>query len=99
MVGYTPELVVAVWMGFDEGRPLGLSSTQAAVPLWIEFFEQIEPLLAGADFERPRGSYEAGRGGHGRKRLRSDRQLQRELEREDRSRRRMEEAAQRAMDR
>ncbi len=94
MVGYTPDLVVAVWMGFDEGQALGLSSTRAAVPLWADFVASIEPLLSGRSFERPRGSAEAGRGIGPR---RTDRQRQRELRREDRERRRAEEEAARSM--
>ena len=31
-VGYTPELVAAVWVGFDDGRPLGLTGARAALP-------------------------------------------------------------------
>ena len=33
-VGFTPELLAVVWVGFDDNQPLGLSGTQAAVPIW-----------------------------------------------------------------
>lgn len=33
-VGYTPELVTTVWVGFDRGSPLRLSSAEAALPIW-----------------------------------------------------------------
>jgi len=33
-VGYTPELVVAVWVGFDRAKDLGLTGAQAALPIW-----------------------------------------------------------------
>ncbi|HEY0592309.1 MAG TPA: PBP1A family penicillin-binding protein [Thermoanaerobaculia bacterium] len=33
-VGYTPDVVAAVWVGFDRGRPLRLSSSEAALPIW-----------------------------------------------------------------
>jgi membrane carboxypeptidase/penicillin-binding protein len=33
-VGYTPELVVGVWVGLDDGSPLGLTGAQAALPIW-----------------------------------------------------------------
>jgi membrane carboxypeptidase/penicillin-binding protein len=39
-VGFSPELVVAVWVGFDEPRSLGLPSTQIALPLWIRFVRE-----------------------------------------------------------
>ena len=33
-VGYTPDLVVGVWVGRDDGSPLGLSGAEAALPIW-----------------------------------------------------------------
>jgi penicillin-binding protein 1B len=33
-VGYTPDLVTTVWVGFDHGAPLRLSSAEAAIPIW-----------------------------------------------------------------
>ena len=33
-VGYTPDVVSAVWVGFDHGAPLRLSSGEAAIPIW-----------------------------------------------------------------
>jgi penicillin-binding protein 1B len=36
-VGFTPELLAVVWVGFDDNQPLGLSGTQAALPIWSSF--------------------------------------------------------------
>ncbi len=36
-VGYTPEVVASVWVGFDQGEPLRLSSAEAAIPIWGAF--------------------------------------------------------------
>lgn len=33
-VGYTPDLVVGVWVGRDDGGPLGLTGAEAALPIW-----------------------------------------------------------------
>jgi len=33
-VGYTPDMVTTVWLGFDHGAPLRLSSGEAAIPIW-----------------------------------------------------------------
>jgi penicillin-binding protein 1B len=33
-VGYTPDLVVGVWVGRDDGTPVGLSGAEAALPIW-----------------------------------------------------------------
>jgi penicillin-binding protein 1B len=36
-VGFTPELLTAVWVGLDDNQPVGLSGTQAALPIWSAF--------------------------------------------------------------
>ncbi len=38
-VGFTPDLLAVVWVGFDRDRALGLSGAEAALPLWIEFMK------------------------------------------------------------
>jgi penicillin-binding protein 1A len=41
-VGYSPELVTSVWVGFDDHARLGASWSQGAgtaLPIWIEFME------------------------------------------------------------
>ena len=39
-VGYAPDLLTAVWVGFDDGTPLRMSSGEAAVPMWGEFMQR-----------------------------------------------------------
>ncbi|MHB8808871.1 MAG: penicillin-binding protein 1A, partial [Desulfobulbaceae bacterium] len=38
-IGYTPDLVAGVWVGFDRGRSLGSGETggQTAAPIWLDF--------------------------------------------------------------
>jgi penicillin-binding protein 1B len=36
-MGYTPQLVTGVWIGFDEPQSIGLSGAQAALPAWVTF--------------------------------------------------------------
>lgn len=36
-VGFTPELLTAVWVGFDDNQPLELSGSTAALPIWTRF--------------------------------------------------------------
>jgi penicillin-binding protein 1B len=33
-VGYTPDLAVGVWVGLDDDTPLGLTGSEAALPIW-----------------------------------------------------------------
>ena len=41
-VGYSPDLVTAAWVGFDGGRPLRISSGEAALPIWGAFMSRVE---------------------------------------------------------
>jgi penicillin-binding protein 1B len=43
-VGFTPELLTVVWVGFDDNQAIGLSGAQAAVPIWGAFMAR---ALAG----------------------------------------------------
>ena len=57
-IGYTPNLVVAVWIGFDDNRQLGLTGAEAALPAWTEFVSnavELRPDLGGEAFTRPAG--------------------------------------------
>jgi len=40
-VGYTPDMVSTVWVGFDHGAPLRLSSAEAAIPIWGSYMGAI----------------------------------------------------------
>jgi penicillin-binding protein 1B len=40
-VGYAPDLLTAVWIGFDDGSPLRMSSGEAAVPMWGEYMLRV----------------------------------------------------------
>jgi penicillin-binding protein 1B len=39
-VGFTPELLTVVWVGFDDNQPLGMSGSQAALPIWTDFMRR-----------------------------------------------------------
>ncbi len=57
-VGYTPNLVCAVWVGFDDHKQLGLTGAEAALPIWTEFMKNtvyLRPELGGASFAQPDG--------------------------------------------
>lgn len=55
-VGFTPDVVTAVWMGFDEpGESLGrsLSGGRAAGTTWADYMKRIHAGSPVRDFERP----------------------------------------------
>src|SRR5712692_4356158 len=57
-VGYTPNLVCAVWIGFDDHKQLGLTGAEAALPAWVDFMKSavdLRPELGGKSFDRPDG--------------------------------------------
>jgi len=57
-IGYSPNLVCAVWIGFDDNQQLGLTGAEAALPAWVDFMKgavAVRPDLGGAHFECPEG--------------------------------------------
>ena len=52
-VGFTPDHVVAVWVGTDRGEGIGLSGSRAAIPVWGRFVQGID--MPGASFPEPAG--------------------------------------------
>lgn len=54
-VGYTPELAVGVWVGFDDGTPVGLSGSRAALPIFADFMIRVLGSRGGRGFRAPAG--------------------------------------------
>jgi penicillin-binding protein 1B len=54
-VGFTPELLTVVWVGMDDNGPLGLSGTQAALPIWTNFMSRALAGHPDAEFPVPDG--------------------------------------------
>lgn len=54
-VGFTPDLLTVVWVGFDDNRPLGLTGSQAALPIWTTFMNRALAGTASRPFEPPEG--------------------------------------------
>jgi membrane carboxypeptidase/penicillin-binding protein len=52
-VGYTPDLLTAVWVGFDDGTPIRISSGEAAVPIWAMYMTRAPH--SDADIRPPGG--------------------------------------------
>jgi penicillin-binding protein 1A len=51
-VGYTPELLTAVWVGYDQPRSLGADSTggHVALPIWMDYVKEAVPKAADKPF-------------------------------------------------
>ena len=54
-VGFTPEILTVVWVGYDSNQPIGLSGSQAALPIWTEFMKSALGGRANLQFEPPEG--------------------------------------------
>jgi penicillin-binding protein 1B len=42
-VGYTSDVVIGVWVGFDDERSLRLTGSQAALPIWMDLARRVIP--------------------------------------------------------
>jgi penicillin-binding protein 1B len=54
-VGYTRDLVVAVWVGADDGRPIGLSGSEIALPVWATVMQAAVRRAPPRPFTPPDG--------------------------------------------
>ncbi len=54
-VGYTPDLAVGVWVGMDDGTPLGLTGAQAALPIWGTAMQAAVREATPRSFDPPEG--------------------------------------------
>jgi penicillin-binding protein 1B len=54
-VGFTPELLTVVWVGIDDNTPLGMTGSQAALPIWTSFMSRALAGRQSSTFEIPNG--------------------------------------------
>ncbi len=52
-VGFTPEILVLVWVGFDDGARTGFTGASAALPIWVDVMRAARYRTSGAGFEMP----------------------------------------------
>ncbi|MBI5657201.1 MAG: penicillin-binding protein, partial [Geobacter sp.] len=54
-VGFVPQLVAGVWVGYDQEKSLGAggSGGQAAAPIWTEFMQRSLSSMRVEDFKAP----------------------------------------------
>jgi penicillin-binding protein 1A len=56
-IGFVPDLVTGVWIGYDDFTSLGknLTSAGTTVPLWTEYMVQAVKYVPNRDFDMPTG--------------------------------------------
>lgn len=56
-IGYTPDLVCGVWIGFDQKKMIyeGATGSGLALPVWTEFMKLATAKASGTDFPVPAG--------------------------------------------
>jgi len=52
-VGYTPEIVAVVWIGYDEPKSVGVASSRGALPIWTDFVTEVMGSRIRGAFPRP----------------------------------------------
>ena len=52
-IGFSPKILAAVWVGFDDNRGLNLSGSQAAVPIFTDFIKGVPSNLLSDAFPAP----------------------------------------------
>jgi penicillin-binding protein 1A len=56
-IGYTPEVITGVWVGYDSQKPIGPGETgaRAALPIWLGFMKEAVKNSTLSDFPVPTG--------------------------------------------
>ena len=54
-VGYTPDILALVWVGFDNGESIHATGASAALPIWADLMNSIPGHISEAGFKLPPG--------------------------------------------
>ncbi|NNL77539.1 MAG: hypothetical protein HKO68_14485, partial [Desulfobacterales bacterium] len=54
-VGYTPDILALVWVGFDNGDPIHATGSSAALPIWADLMNAIPQYISEDGFKIPAG--------------------------------------------
>lgn len=57
-IGYSPQIAVGVWVGFDDEKSLGQGETgaRAALPIWLGFMKEVhDKIMEKEEFKVPEG--------------------------------------------
>jgi len=53
--GFSPRLLVVVWVGYDDNTPMGLTGASAALPVWTEIIKGAQAPFKPTEFSWPPG--------------------------------------------
>lgn len=53
-VGFSPTLLTAVWVGFDDGSTVGLTGAGGALQIWIQYMKKVGQFLPKETFHPPK---------------------------------------------
>jgi penicillin-binding protein 1B len=54
-VGFTPEVLSLVWVGYDDNAKTGLTGASGALPIWVDLMMHIRHRWEGSTFPEPPG--------------------------------------------
>jgi penicillin-binding protein 1B len=54
-IGFTPELLALVWVGYDDNSKTGLTGARGALPIWVDLMAGIRHRWEGSSFPEPPG--------------------------------------------
>lgn len=54
-IGFTPQTLALTWVGFDDNDPMGLSGSEAAVPMWARYMMAVTAGHKNVGFPVPPG--------------------------------------------
>ena len=54
-VGYTPDILALVWVGFDNAETIAATGAAAALPIWADLMNAIPQYRSETEFKAPRG--------------------------------------------
>jgi penicillin-binding protein 1B len=54
-VGFTPEILSLVWVGYDDNAKTGLTGATGALPIWVDLMMHSQHRWAGSGFHEPPG--------------------------------------------
>jgi penicillin-binding protein 1B len=52
-IGYTTDLLVVVWVGYDDSRPMTPRGSEGAARIWARFVNQVRPWIHPQEFLVP----------------------------------------------